>query len=99
MYNSRNNQLFKNLGALLNNIQVNSGDISGTQVNLAKAIFIQNDYNITTNFKMIAKEFLNSELITVDFKLNGHQAQKTINQYVLFIIKFNTFNLCNIQFI
>jgi len=54
----------------------------GSKINLAKAIFIQNGYNISKNFKSVAKEYLQSELITVNFKSNGLQAQQAINEYV-----------------
>lgn len=57
----------------------------GTQVNLAKAIFIQNNYNISKFYKLAITEYIPSELIAVDFKQNGQQAQQTINQYVLSI--------------
>lgn len=86
IYHSRTNENYKNLGTLLNYFQSNSGENLGTQVNLAKAVFIQNDYKILPKYKTAAKEYLNSELITVNFKLNGEQSQKTINQYVFNII-------------
>jgi len=70
------------LGTLLNNFQNNSVENSSTHINLAKSIFVQNGYNILANYKAAAKEYLNSELITVDFQLKGEQAQTTINQYV-----------------
>lgn len=54
----------------------------GTHINLAKAIFVQKDYNILNNYKQIAKNSLHTELITVDFKSNGLHAQQSINQYV-----------------
>jgi len=77
---SSTNQNYKNLGTLLNNFQNNSVENSGTQVNLAKSIFVQNGYNILTSYKTAAEEYLNSELIMVDFKSKGEQAQTTINQ-------------------
>lgn len=83
IYHSSTNENYKNLGTLLNYFQSNSGEKLGTKVNLAKAVFIQNGYNILPKYKTAAKEYLNSELITVDFKLYGEQSQKTINQYVL----------------
>lgn len=74
--------VYKELGLLLKYFQDNSGETLGSQVNLAKAIFVQNGYNISNNFKTVAKDVLNSELVKVDFNMQGPQAQKTINKYV-----------------
>lgn len=84
MYCSSNYQNYKELGELFNYFENNHSSL-GTQVNLAKAIFVQNDYNISKNYINSVTQYLYSELITVNFKLNGQQAQHTINQYVLTI--------------
>ncbi|XP_027841673.1 leukocyte elastase inhibitor-like isoform X3 [Aphis gossypii] len=76
------NQNFKNLGLLLNYFQANSGEKLGSEVNLAKAIFVQNGYNITKNFIKAADEYLNSKLITVNFKSDGEHTKHIINQWV-----------------
>lgn len=78
-----NFQPYKDLGTLLNYFQINSGENLGTEVNLAKAIFVQEGYYIKEEFENAVKQFLNSELKHVDFKSNGEAAQRTINQYVL----------------
>jgi len=82
MYCSSNYQNYKELGDLFNYFEKNNSSL-GTQINLAKAIFVQNDYNISKNYILSATEYLYSELITVNFKLNGLQAKQTINQYVI----------------
>lgn len=79
---------------MLNYFQANSGESLGTEVNLAKAVFIQNGYNITEYYRSAAKELINSELISVNFKMNGAQAQQTINQYVFFINYLNKGSSC-----
>lgn len=71
------------MGLLLNYFQVNSGEKLGTEVNLAKAIFVQNGYNITKNFIKAAEDYLKSKLITVNFKSDGEHTKHIINQYVL----------------
>lgn len=81
-YYLSNYQNYKDLGELLSYFEDNNTGL-GTQVNLAKAIFIQNDYNISKFYKQAITKYVPSELIAVDFKLNGQQAQQTINQYVL----------------
>jgi len=68
---------------LLNYFQANSGEKLGTQVNLAKAVFVQNGYNITKSYIKAAEEYLNSKLITVNFKSDGEKAKQIINQCVL----------------
>lgn len=73
---------YQELGSLLKYFEDHSGETLGSHVNLAKGIFIQDGYNITTNFKDVAKNVLSTELLTVNFKTNGPQAQKTINKYV-----------------
>lgn len=65
---------------LLNYFQYSSAETLGTRVNLAKAVFIQNGYNVLQNYKTLAKEYLNSEIITVDFNNNGQRAQQTVNK-------------------
>jgi len=71
------------LGLLLNYFQANSGEKLGTEVNLAKAMFVQNGYNITNSFIKAAEDYLNTKLVTVNFKSDGVQAKHIINQYVL----------------
>lgn len=80
-------QNYKNLGYLLNSFNKNSGNNLSTQLNVAKTIFVQSGYNITTYYKTVIKEYLNTELTPVDFKWNGQQAQQIINKYVLAIIE------------
>jgi len=77
---------------LLNYFQVNSGENLGTQVNLAKAIFVQNGYNITKHFIKAAEDNLNCKLVTVNFKTDGEHTKNIINQYVLILnhIIFNS---------
>lgn len=75
-----NSQHYKDLGKLLNYFQYAPTETLGTKVNLAKAVFIQNGYNVLQNYKTLAKEYLNSEIITVDFSNNGPKAQQTINK-------------------
>lgn len=71
------------MGLLLNYFQSNSGEKLGTEVNLAKAMFVQNGYNITKNFIKAAEDDLNTKLVTVNFKSDGVHAKHIINQYVL----------------
>jgi len=71
------------LGTLLNYFQINSGEKLGTEVNLAKAMFIQNGYNLTKNFIKAAEDYLNTKLVTVNFKSDGEHTKHIINQYVL----------------
>lgn len=83
MFNFRNMQNYKALGNLLNSLDRNSDNNLSVQLNVAKTIFVQNGYNITTYYKSAIKDYLNTELTPVDFKLNGQQAQQIINKYVL----------------
>ncbi|XP_050437942.1 serine protease inhibitor 42Dd-like [Adelges cooleyi] len=79
----KNENLFRMLGLLLDKFQANASNALGTtQVNLAKAIFVQEGYNITSNYKTVVKELLKSELITVDFMNNGYITQQKINHWV-----------------
>lgn len=74
-------QNYEQLGLLLNYFEgSNANNTLGVHINLAKAVFIQNDYNITNYYKLVAKDYLHTELIPVDFKLNELQTQQTINQ-------------------
>lgn len=68
---------------MLNYFQANSGEKLGTEVNLAKAMFVQNGYNITKKFIKAAEDYLNIKLVTVNFKSDGVHAKHIINQYVL----------------
>jgi len=79
---NNNSQNFKNLGILLNYFQANSGEKLGSEVNLAKAVFVQNGYNITKSYIKAAEEYLYSKLITVNFKSDGEKAKQIINQWV-----------------
>lgn len=83
LYIYSSNQNFKDLGKLLNYFQTNSGEKLGTEVNLAKAMFIQNGYNITKYFIKAAEDYLSSKLVTVNFKSDGENSRHIINQYVL----------------
>ncbi|XP_050526222.1 leukocyte elastase inhibitor-like isoform X2 [Daktulosphaira vitifoliae] len=79
----KNENIFKRLGLLLDKFQIDTNNTVGTtQINLAKSIFVQDGYNLTKKYRAMAKELLKSELIIVDFKNNGFQAQKRINQWV-----------------
>jgi serine protease inhibitor len=70
---------------LLNYFQTNSGEKLGSEVNLEKAVFVQNGYNITKSYIKAAEEYLTSQLITVNFKSDGEKAKQIINQCVLII--------------
>jgi len=81
LYIYSSNQNFKDLGRLLNYFQTNSGEKLGTEVNLAKAMFVQNGYNLTKPFLKAAEDYLNTKLVTVNFKSEGEHTRHIINQY------------------
>ncbi|XP_044254319.1 serine protease inhibitor 28Dc [Tribolium madens] len=69
-------------GRLLEKLQTTSGFDIGRQVNIANAVFVQNNYPIRQIYKNTAESVYKSEVLNVDFETNPKSAQQVINAWV-----------------
>lgn len=76
--NSQENSRFFNT---LNTAIINMPDSAG-QVNIANALWVQNEYKIVPDFLQQTKNYFNSELYLQDFINNPQKSCDTINKWV-----------------
>lgn len=69
-------------GRMIEKLQNTSGFDIGHQVNIASAIFVQNNYPIRQIYKQTAESVYGSEVLNVDFETNPTTAQQVVNAWV-----------------
>ncbi|VVC36648.1 Hypothetical protein CINCED_3A002316 [Cinara cedri] len=73
-------QNFKKLGTLLNGYRDDGDAPGGAHASLAKAVFLPRGHpQLSLQYRTAVKDYLNGELINVDFAMNGPE---TINRWV-----------------